>query len=67
MPGICGADVVINAGAAVEVLDNLEWNAVGASGFGVALLVMICSTVFPATCSPGEVNRGSAASLSCEI
>lgn len=64
-PGIDGAGAVTSTGAAVKLLDNLEGNEVAVSGFGVALPVMICTTVSIASCSPGEVECGSAASLSC--
>lgn len=61
--GIDGVDAVTNTGAAVELLDNLEGNAAAVSVFGVALLAMRC-TVYTASCSPGEVMCGSAASPS---
>ena len=64
-PGIDGAGAVTSTGAAVELLDNLEGNNVAVSGFGVAFLVMICTTVSTASCSPGEIECGRTPSLSC--
>lgn len=62
--GIDGTGAVTSTGAAVELLDSLEGKAVPVSGFDVAFLAMICTTVSAASCS-GELNSGSSASLSC--
>lgn len=62
-PRMDGTGAVTSTGAAVELLDNLEGKAVPVSGFDVAFLVMICTTVSAASCS-GELKRGSSASLS---